>query len=46
MKTFYIYYWKIGGSRASCGLEPVNIRAKIKAENEQKAKESKRKIIG
>lgn len=39
MKTFYIYYWTIGGSKASCGLEPVRIRAKLKAENEQKAKE-------
>ena len=39
MRTFYIYYWTIGGSRASCGLEPVTIRAKLKANNEQEAKE-------
>ena len=37
MKEFYIMYWTIGGSRASCGLEPKRIRFHCKAENKEKA---------
>lgn len=36
---YYITYWTIGSSRASCGLEPRNIRFHCKAETEQKALE-------
>lgn len=39
MATFYIYYWTIGASGASCGLAPINVRAKVKAEDAQKAKQ-------
>ncbi|MBR4396317.1 MAG: hypothetical protein IKS93_00505 [Methanobrevibacter sp.] len=37
MKDYYIVYWTIGASRASCGLEPRQIRFHCKAENEQQA---------
>lgn len=37
MKDFYITYWTIGGSKASCGLEPIHIRFHCKAENKEEA---------
>ena len=37
MKDFYIMYWTIGASKASCGVEPVTVRFHCKAENEQRA---------
>lgn len=37
MKDFYIMYWTIGGSQASCGLEPKRVRFHCKAENKEKA---------
>lgn len=37
MKDYYIMYWTIGASRASCGLEPRQIRFHCKAESEQEA---------
>lgn len=37
MKSFFVFYWKIGASKASCGLEPATVRARLNAENEQKA---------
>jgi hypothetical protein len=37
MKDFYITYWTIGGSQASCGLEPKTIRFHCKAENKEEA---------
>ena len=39
MKEIYIMYWTIGGSQASCGLEPKTIRFHCKAENKEKALE-------
>lgn len=39
MKEFYIMYWTIGASQASCGLEPRQIRFHCKAENKDKALE-------
>jgi len=39
MKDFYIIYWTIGGSQASCGLEPITIRFHCKAENQERAVE-------
>ena len=39
MKEFYIMYWTIGGSKASCGLEPITVSFHCKAENEEKALE-------
>ena len=39
MKEFYIMYWTIGGSQASCGLEPRRVRFHCKAESEEKALE-------
>ena len=37
MKDFYIMYWTIGDSKASCGLEPINIRFHCKAGNKEEA---------
>lgn len=37
MKDYYIMYWIIGGSKASCGLEPKRIRFHCKAESEKQA---------
>lgn len=34
-----VNYHTIGGSKASCGLEPINIRFHCKAENKEKALE-------
>ena len=39
MRDFYIMYWKIGGSKASCGLEPIIVRFHCKAENKKEAVE-------
>ena len=39
MKDFYIMYWTIGDSQASCGLEPKRVRFHCKAENQEKAVE-------
>lgn len=37
MKDYYVYFWCIGSSKASCGLEPRNVRFHCKAENEKEA---------
>lgn len=37
MKEFYILYWTIGASKASCGLEPIRVRFHCKAKNKEMA---------
>lgn len=39
MKDFYIMYWTIGGSQASCGLEPKTVRFHCKAGSQEEAVE-------